>query len=119
MWDKSIEKCFTRQLKDKSISKEIWTVIKYKPKEGCEDEFEEGLKRLGQMIDKSKLGQEFQNKFIRIDIGEYVQIVQMPHLESLLDGQMDGLEWLYGVDHLLEYYEDGSRTEAFSGFIID
>ena len=48
------------------MSKEIWTVIKYKPKEGCEDEFEEGLKRLGQMIDKSKLGQEFQNKFINL-----------------------------------------------------
>ena len=101
------------------MSKEIWTVIKYKPKYGCEEEFVDGLKRLGQMIDKSKAGQKFQNTFIKIDSGEYVQIVQMPHLESLLDGQIEGLEWLDSVDHLLEYYDDGSRTEAFSGFVIE
>ena len=103
----------------KNMSKEIWTVTKYKPKDGCEEEFVDGLKRLGQMIDKSKAGQKFQNTFIKIDSGEYVQIVQMPHLESLLDGQIEGLEWLDSVDHLLEYYDDGSRTEAFSGFVIE
>ena len=43
----------------------------------------------------------------------------MPHLESLLDEQIEGLEWLDSVDHLLEYYDDGSRTEAFSGFVIE
>ena len=101
------------------MSEEIWTIIKYKPKEGCEDKFVEGPKRLEQMIEKSKAGQEFQNKFIKIDSGEYVQIVALPNLESLLDGQIEGLDWLDSVDHLLEYYEDGSRTEAFSGFVID
>jgi hypothetical protein len=101
------------------VSEEIWTIIKYKPKEGCEDEFVEGLKRLEKMIEKSKAGQEFQNKFIKIDSGEYVQIVGLPSLESLLDGQIEGLDWLDSVDHLLEYYEDDSRTEAFSGFVID
>ena len=45
------------------MSEEIWTIIKYKPKEGCEDKFVEGLKRLEQIIEKSKAGQEFQNKF--------------------------------------------------------
>tara|TARA_A100001011_G_scaffold227881_1_gene236053 strand:- start:35 stop:352 length:318 start_codon:yes stop_codon:yes gene_type:complete len=101
------------------VSEEIWTIIKYKPKVGCEDEFVEGLKRLEQMIEKSKAGQEFQNKFIKIDSGEYVQIVGLPNLESLLDGQIEGLDWLDSVDHLLDYYEDDSRTEAFSGFVID
>ena len=101
------------------MSEEIWTIIKYKPKEGCEDKFVEGLKRLEQMIEKSKAGQEFQNKFIKIDGGEYVQIVGLPNLESLLDGQIEGLDCLDSVDHLLDYYEDDSRTEAFSGFVID
>ena len=96
------------------MSEEIWTIIKYKPKEGCEDKFIEGLKRLEQMIEKSKAGQEFQNKFIKIDSGEYVQIVGLPNLESLLDGQIEGLDWLDSVDHLLDYYEDDSRTEALS-----
>ena len=101
------------------MSKEIWTVIKYKPKDGCEEEFVEGLKRLGQMIEKSKAGEKFQNTFIKIDSGEYVQIIQMPHLESLLDGQIEGVEWLDSVDHLLEYYNGASRTDAFSGFVIE
>ena len=101
------------------MSEEIWTIIKYKPKEGCEDKFVEGLKRLEQIIEKSKAGQEFQNKFIKIDSGEYVQIIGLPNLESLLDGQIEGLDWLDSVDQLLDYYEDYSRTEAFSGFVID
>ncbi len=66
------------------MSEEIWTIIKYKPKEGCEDEFVEGLKRLEQMIEKSKAGQEFQNKFIKIDSGEYVQIVGLPDRKSVV-----------------------------------
>ena len=81
------------------MSEEIWTIIKYKPKEGCEDKFVEGLKRLEQIIEKSKAGQEFQNKFIKIDSGEYVQIIGLPNLESLLDGQIEGLDWLDSVDH--------------------
>ena len=40
------------------MSKEICTVIKYEPKDGCEEEFVEGLKRLGQMIEKSKAGEK-------------------------------------------------------------
>lgn len=71
------------------------------------------------MIEKAKAGQEFQNKFIKLDRGEYVQIAGLPNLESLLDGQFEGLDWLESVNHLLESYEDDSRTEALSGFVID
>ena len=71
------------------------------------------------MIEKAKAGQEFQNKFIEIDSGEYVQIAGLPNLELLLDGQIEGLDWLESVNHLLESYEDDSRTEAVSGFVID
>ena len=39
----------------------------------------------------------------------------MPHLNSLLDGQIEGLEWLASVDHLLENDNGSSRTTAFFG----
>ena len=42
----------------------------------------------------------------------------MPNLEYLLNGQIEGLEWLDSVDHLLDYYNDGSRTDAFPSFVI-
>jgi len=96
---------------------EVWSVIKYKPKEGCEDEFVQELKRLGAMMKENK-PYEFLNTFIRLETGEFVQIAKMPNLDALIDGQVQGLEWLDSVDHLLEKYENESRTESFSGFSV-
>ena len=62
---------------------------------------------------------EFLNDFIRLDTGEFAQIARMPNLDALIDGQVSGLTWLDSVDHLLEKYEDDSRTEAFSGFALE
>ena len=100
------------------MSEVIWTIIKYKPKEGCEDEFVEALKRLGDIMCANK-PYEFLNDFIKLDTGEFAQIARMPNLDALLDGQVIGLTWLDSVDHLLEKYEDDSRTKAFSGFSLD
>ena len=36
------------------MREDIWTVIKYKPKAGCEDDFEQALKRLGDMMIENK-----------------------------------------------------------------
>ena len=96
---------------------EVWTVIKYKPKEGCEEQFIKELKRLEESMKKNK-EYSFLNTFIRLETGEFVQIAKMPNLDALLDGQVTGLEWLDSVDHLLDRYESDSRTEAFSGFVI-
>ncbi|PQM57504.1 MAG: hypothetical protein CML47_10710 [Rhodobacteraceae bacterium] len=96
---------------------EVWSVIKYKPKEGCEDEFVQELKRLGAMMKENK-PYDFLNTFIRLETGEFVQIAKMPNLDALIDGQVQGLEWLDSVDHLLEKYENESRTESFSGFSV-
>ena len=96
---------------------EVWSVIKYKPKEGCEDEFVQELKRLGAIMKENK-PYDFLNTFIRLETGEFVQIARMPNLDALIDGQVQGLEWLDSVDHLLEKYENESRTESFSGFSV-
>ena len=96
---------------------EVWSVIKYKPREGCEDEFVQELKRLGAMMKENK-PYDFLNTFIRLETGEFVQIARMPNLDALIDGQVQGLEWLDSVDHLLEKYENESRTESFSGFSV-
>ena len=57
--------------------------------------------------------------FIKIDSGEYVQIIQMRHLERLFDEKIEGLEWLDCVYNLIEYYDDGGRTAAFSDVVIE
>ena len=100
------------------MSEEVWSVIKYKPKEGCEDEFVEALKSLGNIMSENK-PYEFLNKFIRLDTGEFAQIARMPNLDALIDGQVSGLTWLDSVDHLLDKYEGDSRTVSFSGFVLE
>ena len=96
------------------MSDDVWSVIKYKPKDGCKDEFIEALGRLKEIV-KDKEGQRDTN-FVRLDTGEIVQITHFNSLDVLIDGQIDGLTWLDSVDHLLEKDEEGSRTQAFSGF---
>ena len=101
-----------------NLAGETWTVIKYKPKDGCEEEFIDALNRLYKMMRDNK-DYEYINEFIKIDsTGEYVQIGKMPSIDALIDGQVAGLEWLDSVDHLLEKYEGDSRTEAFSGIAL-
>ena len=100
------------------MSDETWTIIKYKPKEGCEEEFIKALKRLYKLMKDNK-NYDYLNNFVKIDAtGEYVQIAKMPSIDALIDGQVVGLEWLDSIDHLLERYPDDSRTEAFSGIKI-
>ena len=93
------------------MSEEVWAVIKYKPKEGCEQEFIEALSRL----DMSKV---MLNRYVKAYNGEIIQIVQSRNIDEVLEGQVAGLEWLDSVSHLLDYYGE-SRTDAISGIVID
>ena len=92
----------------------FWSVIKYKPKEGCEAEFVDGLKRLKEMFE----GKRVQN-FIQLGSGEFVEIVCYDSTDIMLELQVEGLTWLYSVDRLLERYEEESRTDAFTGNELD
>ena len=93
------------------MSEEVWAVIKYKPKKGCEQMFIESLSRL----DMSKV---MLNRYIKAYNGEIIQIVQSRNIDEVLEGQVAGLEWLDSVSHLLDYYGE-SRTDAISGIVID
>ena len=83
------------------MSEETWSIIKYKPKEGCEEEFIEALKQLYKMMKNNKQ-YDYLNDFVKIeDTGEYVQIARMPSIDALIDGQVAGLEWLLSLLPLL------------------
>ena len=92
----------------------FWSVIKYKPKEGCEAEFVDGLKRLKEMFE----GKRVQN-FIQLGSGEFVEIVCYDSMDIMLELQVEGLSWLDSLDRLLERYEEESRTDAFTGNELD
>ena len=95
------------------MSAEVWAVIKFKPKEGCDDEFRECLEGMRQIIRKNY--PKSLSRIIKIESGEYVHLIQYDTIDSIVDSQIDGLTWLDSVSHLLDKYENNSRTEAFSG----
>ena len=98
------------------MSNTVWSVIKYKPKDGWEAQFLEAVGRLEEMK-KDILDRK--SNWISLESGEIVQISSHTSLDVMMDGQMTGLTWLDSVDHLLEKYDGDSRTQAFSGFQMD
>ena len=92
------------------MDEEVWAVIKYMPKEGCEDEFIQALKRLD-------MSHVMSNRYVKAYNGEILQIVQSRSIDEIIEGQHRGLTWLDSVSHLLDYYGE-SRTDAITGIVI-
>ena len=94
---------------------EFWSVIKYKPKAGCEEEFIDNLKPLKRLLE----GRREQADYVQLPTGEIAEIVKWASMDQMMETQIDGLTWLDSVDHLLERYEKESRTNAFTGNVLD
>ena len=92
-----------------------WSIIKYKPKEGCEDEFLKQCQRI-KSLDENDM---HLSVFLKTTEGQVVQLICKETLEDILATQDIGLDWLDSVDHLLEKDGKGSRTAAYSGYEVD
>ena len=95
---------------------ETLSIIKYKPIEGCADQFEEELRNLYQINKESGFAHKATVKFTKLDDGSFIQIMICPNMDVLVEEQDEGLAWLESVDHLLQKDEHGSRAEAVTGF---
>ena len=98
---------------------ETLSIIKYRPLEGCEDQFEETLQKLYQINKESGFADKATVKFTKLDDGSFIQIMICPNMDVLVEEQDEGLAWLESVDHLLQKDEYGSRTEAVTGFTFN
>ena len=98
---------------------ETLSVIKYKPLQGCEDQFEEKLQKLYQINKESGFADKATVKFTKLDDGSFIQIMICPTMDVLVEEQDEGLGWLDSVDYLLQKDEQGSRTEAVTGFTFN
>jgi|TARA_B100000768_G_C11087901_1_gene293660 hypothetical protein len=88
----------------------VISVVKYKIKDGFEDEFVEAL----YAYDYSK---SLVAKAISIGDNEYVSISEYDSIDAIGDDEVTGLEWLDNVTHMLEYFGE-SRTQSYSGLVI-
>ena len=94
------------------MSNKIWSIVKFKIKLGCEEEF----------LAAHNFSDEHKSHFlsfraIRVDENLVVHIAEYENIEKVFAAQDQGLNWLTSVEHLIEYYHD-SRTEALSGIEI-
>tara|TARA_X000001036_G_scaffold178686_1_gene169181 strand:- start:42 stop:998 length:957 start_codon:yes stop_codon:yes gene_type:complete len=91
---------------------QVIMVVKYRPKEGCFEEFRDELyKRNYPNCITRHMGFNNQNEFVCVSLMESV--------DAALDLEGVGTNWLDSVDHLLVKYPNGSRTESFSGPVWD
>jgi len=88
----------------------VISVVKYKVKDGFENEFVEALN--GYDYSKSVVA-----KAISIGDNEYVSISEYDSIDAIGDDEVTGLEWLDNVTHMLEYFGE-SRTQSYSGLVI-
>ena len=94
----------------------VWSIVRYKPLEGCVDQF---LKECHRLERNHPDGENRFSIWTKTVDDEVIQIAARTGIEHLIDVQDYGLDWLDSVDHLLENDSEGSRTKAISAYEID
>ena len=94
----------------------VWSIVRYKPIEGCVDKF---LKECHRLERNHPDGENRFSIWTKTDEDEVIQIAARTGIDHLIDVQDYGLDWLDSVDHLLEKDSEGSRTKAISAYEID
>jgi len=93
---------------DRFPEPQVIMIVKYRPKEGCFDEFRNELYK-----------RDYPNCIARHmgfnERKEFVCVSLMESIDAALDLEGVGTNWLDSVDRLLIKYPNGSRTESFSG----
>jgi len=74
----------------------VISVVKYKIKDGFEDDFVEALNSYD--YSKAVLA-----KAISLGDNEYVSISEYESIDAICEDEITGLEWLDNVTHMLEY----------------
>jgi len=88
----------------------IVTVVKYKLKDGYVDDF---IKAINE-YDYSKA---LSMRLISISENEFVSIMEYDEIDKTGDDEIDGVNWLDTVEHMLESYGE-SRTDSCSGLVL-
>ena len=89
----------------------VTTVTKFKSKPGSENKLIEELRSFDNSSSKSW-------QVLSLGDNEYAAINTYESIENRTEDVASGLDWLDGITPLIELYENGSRTEAFSGIVL-
>ena len=89
----------------------VTTVTKFKAKKGSENQLIEALKSFDNSSSKSW-------QILSLGDNEYAAINTYESIENRTEDIASGLDWLDGITSLIDLYENGSRTDAFSGIVL-
>ena len=88
----------------------VVTIVKYKLKDEYIDDF---IKAIND-YDYSKA---LSMRLISTGNNEYISIMEYDEIEKTGDDEVDGVNWLDTVEHMLEF-DGGSRTDSCSGLVL-
>ncbi len=89
----------------------VTTVTKFKSKPGSENKLIEELRSFDNSSSKSW-------QVLSLGDNEYAAINTYESIENRTEDVVSGLDWLDSITPLIDLYENGSRTEAFSGIVL-
>ena len=89
----------------------VTTVTKFKAKQGSENQLIDELRSFDNSSSKSW-------QVLSLGDNEYAAINTYQSIENRTEDVVSGLDWLDSITPLIDLYENGSRTEAFSGIVL-
>lgn len=89
----------------------VTTVTKFKAKKGSENQLIEALRSFDNSSSKSW-------QVLSLGDNEYAAINTYDSIENRTKDVASGLDWLDSINPLIDLYENGSRTKAFSGIVL-
>ena len=89
----------------------VTTITKFKAKLGLEDQLIDALRSFD---NKNSISWQI----LSLGDNEYAALNTYESIENRSMDVVSGLDWLDDITPILELYEDGSRTQAFSGIVL-
>ena len=88
----------------------IMTVVKYKVKDGFEQDFVDA-------INAYDYSNSISMRLISLPDNEYMSIMEYEEIDKTSDDEVSGVNWLDTVQHMLEFFGE-SRTDSCSGIVL-
>ena len=88
----------------------IITVVKYKVKDGFEQDFVDA-------INAYNYTNSLWMRLISLPDNEYLSIMEYDEIDKTSNDEVQGINWLDTVEHMLVFF-DKSRTESCSGIVV-
>jgi len=88
----------------------IVTVVKYKVKDGYVDDFIKD-------INEYNYSKALSMRLISTSDNELISIMEYDEIDKTGDDEVDGVNWLDTVEHMLEFYGE-SRTDSCCGLVL-